>query len=311
MRNLILTIFILLNITSYSQQTTQFTQYTYNYFAYNPAVAGSQDCFNFKLGYRTQWVGIEGNPQTGFASFQTRIKFKKTRINRTYHGVGVYVENDVLGYIGTTTINLAYAYHFPMGRNIRASIGLFAGLQQFKVDASKIVTVNYNDPVLQNGGTALFVPYVTPGIFLNHDNWFAGLAIRQIVRNKWSKTIGVDARNRFHYSIVGGKRYKIGKGFNLVPSAMLKYVGFSAPALDVNLMVELSKVIEIGATWRSQDAIAIMAKFKFARFFSVGYAFDFTTSKLRTVSSNSHELIIGISACPHDKNNTYICPVFD
>ena len=213
--------------------------------------------------------------------------------------------------MSTTTVNLAYAYHFQLGRDIRASIGLFAGFQQFKVDASRIITINYNDPVIQNGGSALMIPYVTPGVFLNHDNWFAGLAIRQIVRNKWSKTIGVDARNRFHFSLVGGKRYKIGKGFNLVPSAMIKYVGFSAPSVDLNLTMELNKAIEVGASWRNQDAIALMAKLKFARFFSFGYAFDFTTSKLRTVSSNTHELIIGISACPHDRNNSYICPVFD
>jgi type IX secretion system PorP/SprF family membrane protein len=295
----------------FGQQTTQYTQYVYNYFAFNPAVAGSQDCFNFKLGYRSQWAGFDGNPQTGFASFQTRLKFKKTRVNRTYHGVGAHIENDVIGYMSSTTINLAYAYHFPMGRNIRASVGIYAGFQQLKVDASRIITLNYNDPAIQNGGAALFIPYVTPGIFLNHDNWFAGLAIRQVYRNKWSKVIGVDARNRFHYSLVGGKRYKIGKGFNVVPSAMLKYVGFSAPALDINVTFEINRSLELGATWRNQDAVAAMLKFKFARFFSLGYAFDFTTSKLRTVSSNTHELIIGISACPHDANNTYICPVFD
>lgn len=304
----ILSLFISVSLTA--QQTTQYSHFVYNYFAYNPALAGSQNCFNLKLGFRTQWVGFNGNPQTGFASFHTRLKSKKSRTNRTYHGVGAYVENDVLGYLGTTTLNLAYAYHFPVKRDVMASVGIFGGFQQFKADASKIVTINYNDPVLPTANSAILVPYITPGIFLNHDDWFAGLAIRQIVRNRWSKVIGIDARNRFHYSIVGGKRFKFNQKFNIVASGMFKYASFSAPSLELNIMAEVNKVFELGLLWRNQDAIAALAKIKFARFFTLAYAFDFTTSKLRHASSNTHEVIIGISACPHDANNTYICPAF-
>lgn len=311
MKKIVFISFLLVNLGYWGQQTTQYSHYMFNYFAYNPAVAGSQDCFNFKLGFRTQWVGFEGNPQTGFASFHTRLKFKKSRTNRTQHGVGLYIENDVVGYLGTTTLNLAYAYHFQMSRDVKASVGLYAGFQQFKVDAAKIIAVDYSDPILNTNASGILVPYITPGIFLNHDDWFAGLAIRQIVRNKWSKLIGVNARNKFHYSLVGGKRFKFDDKFNIVASAMLKYAGFSAPSLDLNLMVELNSLVEMGLLYRNQDAISALIKFDFAKFFSLAYAFDFTTSRIRHASSNTHELIIGISACPHDSKNTYICPVFD
>lgn len=293
-----------------AQQTTQYSHFVYNYFAYNPALAGSQNCMNLKLGFRTQWVGFDGHPETGFASFHTRLKFKKSRTNRTYHGVGAYIENDVLGYLGTTTLNLAYAYHFPVSRDVTASVGLFAGFQQFKADASKIVTISYNDPVLPSSNSAFFVPYITPGIFLNHDDWFAGMAIRQIVRNKWDKVIGLNSRNRFHYSIVGGKRFKLNQKFNLVASGMFKYVGYSAPSIDLNIMAEITQAFELGILWRNQDALSALVKLKFARFFTLAYAFDFTTSKLKQVSSNTHEFILGISACPHDAKNTFICPAF-
>ncbi len=311
MKIFITTISICISLSFIAQQTTQFTQYVFNYFAFNPALAGSQECFNFKLGFRTQWVGFEGNPQTGFASFHTRLKFKKTRINRTHHGVGLYFENDALGYFGTTTLNLAYAYHFPVGRNVSASVGLFGGIQQFKVDAAQIIAVNYNDPAFSNGGGVIFAPYLTPGIFLNHDDWFAGLSVRQIFRNKWDRVIGVNARNRFHYALVGGKRFKLKKDINAVPSVMLKYVGFSALSIDANLNFEFNHILDLGISWRNQDAISIMGKLRFAKYFTVGYAFDFTTSRIRTASSNTHELIIGLSACSNNSKNTYICPVFD
>lgn len=313
MRALLTISLLVVSFSFRAQQITQYSHYMYNYFAYNPALAGSLNCYQLKLGFRTQWVGFDGNPQTGFASFHTRLKFKKTRTNRTHHGVGGYIENDVVGYLGTTTVNGAYAYHFPLGRSVTASAGIFAGIQQFKADGAKIIAVHNStqDPALLKSNSAILVPYITPGIFLNHDDWFAGLAVRQLVRNKWSKVIGIDARNRFHWSLVAGKRIRLNESFNLVGSGMLKYVGYSAPSIELNLMAEINPSVEVGMLWRSQDALAALAKFKFAKYFTLAYAFDFTTSKLRNASSNTHELIIGISACSHNSDNTFICPVFE
>ncbi|MFT7155955.1 MAG: type IX secretion system PorP/SprF family membrane protein [Parvicella sp.] len=306
-----ISIFLVLSLSSVkSQQTTQFTQYVFNYFAINPALAGSQDCFNFKLGFRDQWLQLDGSPQTGFASFQSRLKFKKSRANRTHHGVGGYIESDKIGYLSRTTLNLAYAYHFPVGRDVTASVGVFAGFQQFKVNASEILVENYDDPLLSGSGSAFFIPYVTPGLFLNHADWFIGYSVRQVVRNRWSKLIGDQGRNRWHHQLMGGKRFKLGDQFNVIPSAMIKWVRTTKPALDLNLLFEVNKAFEIGVSWRNEDALAAIAKVRFAKYFTVGYSYDITTSKLRHSSSNTHELIIGISACRHDRNSTYICPVF-
>ena len=70
-------VFGLFFFNNYAQQAPQFSQYIFNYFAINPAMAGSQPCLNFSLGYRNQWVNLEGAPKTGFGSFTTELKLKK------------------------------------------------------------------------------------------------------------------------------------------------------------------------------------------------------------------------------------------
>ena len=128
--------------------------------------------------------------------------------------------------------------------------------------------------------------------------------------NKWTRLVGSDkARNRFHHYWVGGKRFKL-DNFNLVPSFLVKFVGFSKPAIDINLTAELSKKFDFGVSWRNSDAIIAMLNFKFLKFFSFGYSFDMTTSKINVASSNTHEFILGLSACPFNNKSTYICPVF-
>jgi type IX secretion system PorP/SprF family membrane protein len=302
---------IMLPVCSSAQQTAQYTNFVHNYFTYNPALAGSPDCMTFKLGFRSQWVNLNGSPQTGFGTLQTRLKSKKRRTDMNYHGIGAMVEGDNIGYFSRTTMQLAYSYHFKLKKNVTASIGLFGGLQQFRMDASQVLVANYNDPALNSSASAFILPYISPGLFLSHDNWFAGLAIRQFVRNKWDAVVGTSSRNLHHYSIMGGKRIKLKKDINLVPAIMVKWVRMSPPSIDLNIMAEIGHTVDLGLSWRNQDALAILAKIKFARFFTLAYAFDFTSSKMRLGSSNTHEVIIGITTCPHDRKNTFTCPVFD
>jgi len=310
MKKFLVISFLFFVVNTQAQQTSQFSQYIFNYFAINPAMAGSERCLNFSIGYRSQWLKIEGAPQTGFGSFSSEIFGKKRSINQTKHGAGMYMENDVIGPMARTSINLAYAYHFPVSRDVRASAGLFVGLHQFKLDVSKIELAQSGDPLIDGSGNKLLVPNFSPGVFLSNKDWFAGYSIKQLARNKW-KVVGTDkSRDRWHHYLVGGKRFDTGK-INFIPSGMLKYAGFSTPSLDLNVIAELNKSFDVGIGWRNQDQIGAMFKIKFAQFFTLGYAFDYTISSLRFGSSNTHELIIKISACPHDQGDNYDCPIFN
>ncbi len=298
------------NSKTKAQQAPQFSQYIFNYYAINPAMAGSKSCLNFTIGHRNQWLQLDGSPETSFGSFSTELKIKSKPSNRTKHGIGMYVENDAIGPTAKTSVNLAYAFHLPISREINASFGIFAGIHQFKLDASKIELAESNDPLINGSGNTIMVPDFSPGMFLSHKNWFAGYSIKQLARNKWKVTGSDNSRNRWHHYIVGGKRFDLGK-FNLIPSAMLKYAAFSRPALDINIIAELNRSFDIGIGWRNQDQIGAMLKVKFLRFLTLGYAYDYTTSKLRFGSANTHEVIISVSACPHDRGEVYQCPIFN
>lgn len=293
-----------------SQQTPQFSQYISNYFAINPAMAGSQRCLNFSIGYRSQWLNLEGAPKTGFGSFSTELKLKKRSMNQSKHGVGMYVENDAIGPTARTSVNLAYAYHLPISREINASFGIFAGLHQFKLDASKVSLADSQDPLIDGSQSTLLVPDFSPGLFLSHKNWFAGYSVKQLARSKWKILGNKDSRDRWHHYIVGGKRFKTDK-VNFIPSAMLKYAAFSRPSLDLNIIAELNRYFDLGIGWRNQDQIGAMMKIKFAKFFTLGYSYDYTISSLRLGSSNTHELIIMINACGHERGEVYQCPIFN
>lgn len=302
-RQLITGVLLLATLPLFAQQTPQYTHFMFNYFHINPAVAGTVKCPDIRLGYRTQWEGFEGQPRTAYASAHALLG-AKNGISKSKHGIGGYVEADQTGPLAHTGLWLAYAYHFQFNRKWMMSAGLFLGFQQYRFDVAEVVVNDFDDPALQNSSASFLFPDMTPGLYFYDKSWTFGLTVNQLLGNPISElgTSGLiessgTSRLRRHVTIMGSKRLGREDSFTYTPAFLLKFVGASVPALDINIMVEYKKIIGIGATYRSGDAIAGLFRLHFLKYFTLAYAYDFTTSKIRIASANTHEITLGISVC--------------
>ena len=156
-----------------AQQTPQYSHYLFNQFQINPAVAGTKQCLDMRFGYRTQWVGFEGAPRTGLASINGALG--KPKRNGVSHGIGVMFEADNTDPFSKTEFNLAYAFHFKMNREMRGSLGLFAGFTQYRLDLSTALVEDGSDPILIGGSSSnLLVPEVSPGFWMYNKKFYLG-----------------------------------------------------------------------------------------------------------------------------------------
>lgn len=304
MRPLIVICLVVVSISGlHAQQISQNTDFMFNYFHHNPAVAGTTLCPDIRLGYRTQWLGFEGQPQTVYANVHAAIK-GKGGISKSKHGIGGAVESDVTGPLSSTSLYLAYAYHFQFNRKWMMSAGVFAGFQQYRYDVNQVNVDDFTDPTLFNSSSSFIIPDFAPGIYLYDKSWTFGVAVKQLLGNPISDLgstsipeIGGMSRLRRHVSVMASRRLGDEDSFSFTPAVLLKLVGGSTPAIDLNLFAEYKKVIGLGASYRNGDAIAAMMRIHFLKYFTLGYAFDFTTSRLRISSANTHEITLGISVC--------------
>jgi hypothetical protein len=62
---------------------------------------------------------------------------------------------------------------------------------------------------------------------------------------------------------------------------------------ELNLKVQYRDLLWLGGSVRQFDGFAAMAGLNVGNTFNIGYAYDFTTTNLRTYSRGTHELIIG------------------
>ena len=122
-----------------AQQSVNYTQYMVNNFAFNPAVAGSKDCVNMRVGYRAQWTGFEGNPNTAFATVHSGIAKRGVRKNENNHAIGLRLINDETGPTSRTSLNFAYAYHVKVSRDYVLSSGIYLGFMQYKLDGNELL----------------------------------------------------------------------------------------------------------------------------------------------------------------------------
>lgn len=309
MKRILILLLILISVRLSAQQLPQYTHYIFNHFAINPAVAGSKACLDAKFGYRTQWVGFDGAPKTAFGSLHT--VFKKNHYGlENKHAMGVLIESDSYGPFRRAKLKLAYAYHFPLTRDILMSAGIFIGVEQLSFRSGDVTLINFNDNAIGQAANALIFPEFSPGIFLQSESWFGGLSIQQTLASEIKATGTADSKLIRHANLTAGIKFSK-KDWSIIPSTLIKYAPSMPYAVDVNIMADYKNRFAFGLTYRNTDAIAALIKFVATDNLSVAYSFDYTLSGIQAGASNTHEIILGINPCGNNKKGKYACPTFN
>lgn len=283
-----------------------YTNYNFNMFGINPAVAGSQSCVDLRVGHRKQWLGFDGEPTTNFIG--AHGSFGKKRYN--FHGAGVYLENDVAGPIERNSVTAAYAYHLKVNRKNMLSMGLSLGLTNFQFDQGNLNVADFNDLLLRGAQAETILPLVGLGFWYQNKDRFIGLSIKNLNEGRLNE-VGEDSRLRRHIFLTAGKSIAVDKKLFFKPSVNLRYVSGSPIAADVNLLFDFDDSFEFGASFRSGHGISGMVKVAFLRYLTLGYAYDLTLNKLRLGARNTHEIMLGIQACPRGEKKGIPCSAYD
>lgn len=291
MKKSIIIIFVaLLNMTAKAQQDPMISQYMFNGLFLNPAYAGSHKYFSSSLLHRTQWVNFPGAPKTSLLAVDGLIPGKSENM-----GIGLIVAHDRIGATEQTDIYANYAYQLKLKKG-KLAFGLKAGASNYVFKSDNVTVWDANDEVFTGRRTA-WLPKFGAGAYYFCDNWYAGLSVPTLVAYDANHDFSFDVNkssfvNR-HYYAYGGYVFKLNDKFKLKPSTLIKYLPSAPLEADINLNLLYNDQFWIGASYRSMDAVVIMVEYQTNSRFRVGYAFDYTTSKIRKYSTGTHEIMIG------------------
>jgi len=292
-----------------AQQFPMYSQYMMNGFLLNPSYAGSDYYTTFGLTVREQWLNLPQAPSTYAAAFQTRLLnnsyiTKSTAVRKKISrptkggrvGVGGYLFSDHNGIMHRTGLQLAYAYHLPVGEEQQLSLGLSLSAYQYFVDINgAVMPDDVQDELLNNYDQVVYIPDANFGVSYTTRRYYAGFAMTNLFRGALILgNGGENSRSELgHFFLTGGMRFYPGADWIIEPSAMIKSsdMVFKSFQADLTGRVYYKEDYWLGLSYRTGDAVILMAGLKVDRFY-LGYAFDFTLSEIRSYTYGTHELTL-------------------
>jgi type IX secretion system PorP/SprF family membrane protein len=270
------------------QQLPHFTQYMFNDFVVNPAIAGVHNYYQIRTNHRFQWVGLVDPPLTNSIAFYGPHE-------RLDMGYGGYIYNDVTGPTSRTGFSASYGYNIAITNTIRLSMGISASLLQYRIDGTQLNPKDVSDPSILNMVSTSYMPDAALGVYLYAEEFYVGLSAAQLLNNKIKIFDNKDGLNRLktHINLTGGYRYEIDRDWALEPSVMIKGTAPKELSFDVTARVDWKKMIWGAVSYRFHDAIAILLGYSYEETLFFGYAYDIGITTLRKYNSGTHEIMIG------------------
>lgn len=279
---------LLLPSDTMAQQHPIFTQYMFNGLVLNPAYTGSHESMTLTASARSQWSGINGAPRTQVFSGHAPIKFSRS-------AAGAVVTNDRAGVINQTMFYGTYAYHIPVSKNSRISVGGQAGATYYKANFAdlNIVTQNNAGDVAFAANESRILPNLGIGAYFYSNRSYIGLSMPTLINNKWNSYEQIEqSTQQRHYYFTAGHVFDLTPDLQLKPNVLLRWVENGPFQYDINANLFIKKIVWVGVSYRMGDSVDGLLEWNINDQFAVGYSYGYPTSALASVQWGTHEVVL-------------------
>lgn len=273
------------------QQEMGVTQNFTSSFLVNPSMAGYNSGIDIGLFHRNQWVGIPGAPVTSSILVDGPIK---SEVN----GVGAQFTTDQTGIFINTTVKAAYSHRFTLGRSkgINLLLGASLGMIDHKIDFSKAVVVNNNEPYLFQTAQRQTVFNGSLGATVVWRGFEAGLAAPLIGANKVRYKDNLNDANYLesrqfisHIKLPFLLSSKIGLSF--IPYALLRVTPKAPVQYDLSGIIDYREKLWVAVTYKNDYAVAVSAGIRLYNVLTLGYSYDIILNSLKPYAGRSSEIV--------------------
>ncbi|MFK7833361.1 MAG: type IX secretion system membrane protein PorP/SprF [Winogradskyella sp.] len=278
--------------TVFAQQLPQFTQYMFNTISINPAYAGSRETLSVVGLHRSQWVGLDGGPETQTLSVHTPMRNENM-------GLGISFINDKLGYENFSYLYADYSYTIKTSEKTKLAFGIKAGMTHYFLDRELLDDPSVVDDPFFNDVSNRWSPNVGAGLYLHSDRWYLGLSTPRILNTDYNNgrngTLDYVALERISYYFTGGYVFDLSENTKLKPSVLLKATNGAPLSFDASANFLFHDVFWLGAAYRvNQNAGAIggIADFQISKQMRIGYAYEYPISDIAPYTSGTHEILL-------------------
>ncbi len=279
-------IFILtISFTTYAQQDPHFSLYRYNMNVITPAYAGTNGNLEAIFGVRSQWVGVEGGPET--LNFNINSPVGKNM------GIGLTAISDKVFVLDETHLYADFSYKIKVAEELNLFAGLKAGGSFLKIDLNEVGVTD--DPLFAQN-VSNFNPNVGVGFYLKAPKYYITVSAPALLSNDRFEKEGVSpvsASDDVPFFVGGGYDFELNEDFKIQPSVLSKVVTGAPISIDMTASALYKERLELGANYRLDESVTFFFTVGFLEnFLNFGYAYEHTTTDINTYNNGTHEIIL-------------------
>ncbi|WP_318344169.1 PorP/SprF family type IX secretion system membrane protein [Flagellimonas baculiformis] len=263
-----------------AQQDAQYTQYMYNTMSVNPAYAGSRGQLSFAGLYRSQWVGLDGAPETFTLNLHSPI-----RNSRVGYGISIVNDNIGDGVVQETYLDAAVSYTIPVSMDAKLSFGLKLGGNMLSLDFNGLRNFD-QEVVSQDNIDNRFTPNFGLGVYYHTDRFYAGLSAPNVLESEYfdndnsDGSVNFQSAERINFYLITGYVFDIGPDLQFKPALLTKAVGGAPLQVDLSASFLFAEKFSFGAAYRWDAALSGLVGFQLTEQLMVGLAYDRETTEL-------------------------------
>ena len=274
----------------FSQQEVTFSQYMFNQQLINPAYVGAQSYTQLSILNHSQWLNLDGAPETQALSIGTKLSKKI--------GIGFSAFNDRIGPARNTSSSIDFAYHLKLNENnLKLGLGLKISGRLNSLDLSNISTVQSGDNLFAFQSQNELNLNFGAGFHIYSPNFYLGMGIPFILEQD---TFNVQ---RNFYVITGGI-FKLSESIQLRPSLLFQKTAEIETIYDNSIWLVFNNRFWIGPQYRASLKNVIpsrktggyfgaIAGVYISKSLSLGYAYQGAIGNQSLgITNTSHEIML-------------------
>ncbi len=281
---LIILVCLMAQLAVSAQQEWVYTMQSFNLYDGIGAAAGMYERSAVNLRMRAQWVGIEGAPQTGVVSYQTRLN------DRLGFGVRTLAER-----IGAFDRTLAVA-HLSWRTRLQKGELAFAlggGVAYEKLSPERVNALHTDDPLF-TGRVDQVAPLLNASAMYRSERFFVGIEAQHLLQTQsnWGE-LTTDGKVS-EVALLAGSTHNLNSDWAVRPMVALRYstAGILLPEAQAGLWYRQN--LWFGAGYRHAAASYAFAEYRIRGKYRFAYSFGWPVTAWSPSMAGNHEVMFGL-----------------
>ena len=268
-----------------AQQDGLYSNQLFSMQEFNPAYAGARGVLSGTILHRSQWLGLEGAPNSEFIAFNSPLPFYNM-------SGGFSLSSDRIGPLATTTLGLDAAHQLRFSEKSYVRYGIkLSGI---------FSNANFGELSLNEGNDALFGGNVRSKMAMNvgfgaiytFDKYYVGIASPRMVNTKYKTSAGSGMNllsTQRQLCINGGAAIQVTSDILLRPTMLARITSGAPLSIDITTTAVYKDLFWFGLMGRFGDAFGLSLGGNVTDEVQLGYAFDASIGGLSGYTS--HEIV--------------------